>query len=110
MTASPTSRIHEIKSAEPNHIPPNQLANNFGIYLKTEEDRLFKLLDKYGIKIVLSELFEDCLSVLTDKGHVLLDVSGWEVTCANQQSFKSRFLDLAIASLWHQEDRVSTAS
>ncbi|MEM1394656.1 MAG: hypothetical protein AAGG00_15465 [Cyanobacteria bacterium P01_H01_bin.150] len=95
-----TSRIEKIKPAEPNHVTPKQLSEDFETYLRFEEERLFQYLDKGGIKVILSELLDDCLSVLTDKGHVLLDKEGWEVTCTNQEKFKSRFLDLAIEPLW----------
>ena len=83
-----------------NHITPGQLAEDFETYLKFEEKNLLKLLERWGIKIILSELLDDCLSVLTDKGHIMLDVSGWEVVrSSNQRSFKSRFLDLAVEFL-----------
>ena len=83
-----------------NHITPRQLAEDFEAYLKFEREKLLNLLEKWGIKVILSELFDDCLSVLTDKGRLALDVSGWEVVrSSNQKSFKSRFLDLAVEFL-----------
>lgn len=104
------NNLEKLEKLENNHITPKQLAEDFSLYLKLEENNLLEYLEKWGIKVVLSEMFDDCLSVLTDKGHVMLDVNGWEVTCINQKTFKSRFLDLVIASLWYQEDRVSAWS
>ena len=90
------------------HIPPKKLAEDFKTYLEFQEAKLFQFLEKCEIKVALSEIFDDCLSVLTEKGHIQLGIEGWQIRLSeNSMILTTRFMDLAVESLMHQEDRIS---
>ena len=100
-----SQQITEAKRQRAKHITPKEISSDFNLYLSTLEPRLMKLLDMWGIGVVLKEMFEDCLSVLTSRGHIQYEVSGWQVTCKSGLIVKTMHLDLAVESLYHNTDK-----
>lgn len=100
-----TEQITQAKRKTATHITPAEIASDFSLYISTLEPRLLELLGMNEIKIILKEIFDDCISVLTDKGHIQYEVGGWQATCKSGLIVKTMHLDLAIESLLFNEDR-----
>lgn len=75
-------------------------------HFKALEPQLIKGLERVEIKVFISEILDDCLSVLTDKGLIQRNHSGWYVEFKNGESAIIKFMDLAIESLLNGEPAI----
>lgn len=69
-------------------------------YLKSLEPSLIEFLKRVELTVILSELFDDCLSVLTDKGLIQYSSDGWFVDFRNGKTARFKFMDVAVESLF----------
>lgn len=60
-------------------------------------------LARVNIKLILSEIIDDSLSMLTNKGLIQRNLDGWYVDLRNGISAKIKYMDVAIESLTTQK-------
>jgi len=99
------ARAAIIEEKNNGHVTPTQLSENFRLYLSGLESRLEKMLEQWEVKVILKEVFDDCLSVMTNEGHIQYENNIWQVRCDNELIVQTKHLDLAIESLVCGEDK-----
>ncbi|MGB6298004.1 MAG: hypothetical protein WBF90_17705 [Rivularia sp. (in: cyanobacteria)] len=57
-------------------------------------------MKRVELTVILSELFDDCLSVLTDKGLIQYSSDGWFVDFRNGKTARFKFMYVAVESLF----------
>ncbi|MEL6462292.1 MAG: hypothetical protein AAFQ91_29415 [Cyanobacteria bacterium J06621_15] len=72
-------------------------------YLKFLEKEMIINLARVNIKLILSEIIDDSLSMLTNKGLIQRNLDGWYVDLRNGISAKIKYMDVAIESLTTQK-------
>ena len=72
-------------------------------YLKILEKEMIGNLARVDIKLILSEIINDSLSMLTDKGLIQRNLDGWYVKLRNGISATIKYMDIAIESLIRQK-------
>lgn len=72
-------------------------------YLKFLETELVRTLARFNIKVILSEIIDDSLSMLTDKGLMQRNLDSWYVDFRNGISATIKYMDVAIESLITQK-------
>lgn len=72
-------------------------------YLKFLETEMIRNLMRFNIKVILSEIIDDSLSMLTDKGLIQRNLNGWYVDLRNGISAIVQYMDVAIESLITQK-------
>ena len=72
-------------------------------YLKILEKEMIGNLARVDIKLILSEIIDDSLSMLTDKGLIQRNLDGWYVKLRNGVSATIKYMDVAIESLITQK-------
>ena len=68
-------------------------------YLKFIETEMIRDLARFNIKVILSEIIDDSLSMLTDRGLIQRNLDSWYVELRNGISATIKYMDVAIESL-----------
>jgi hypothetical protein len=92
--------INQIKSQGENSQKENNPVWEMQSYLKSLEPSLIEFLKRVELTVILSELFDDCLSVLTDKGLIQYSSDGWFVDFRNGKTARFKFMYVAVESLF----------
>lgn len=92
--------INQIKPQGENSQKENNPVWEMQSYLKSLEPSLIKSLERVELTVILSELFDDCLSVLTDKGLIQYSEHGWFVDFRNGKTATFKLMDIAVESLF----------
>lgn len=72
-------------------------------YLKFLETEMIRDLARFNIKVILSEIIDDSLSMLTDRGLIQRNLDSWYVELRNGISAIIKYMDVAIESLITQK-------
>lgn len=92
--------INQTKPQKENSQKENNAVWEMQSYLKFLEPLLIKFLERVELTVILSELFDDCLSVLTDKGLIQYSADGWFVDFRNGKTATFKLMDVAVESLF----------
>ncbi len=92
--------INQVKPQGENSQKKNNPVWEMESYLKFLEPSLMKSLKRAELTVILSELFDDCLSVLTNKGLIQYSTNGWFVDFRNGKTATFKFMDIAVESLF----------